>query len=225
MTEALEWQHLQQGDRCVKVPVPLRHLSPYPRYYHPHMRLILASASPRRAELLDRAGFAFEISPAPVDESPRAGEAPAAYALRVAVAKAEAAERLADRSGALVLSADTVVVAGNRMLGKPNDDADAAEMLRQLSGAVHTVLTAVVLRAADRQRSEVVGTRVHVLPLSEDEIRWYIGTGEPAGKAGAYAIQGWAARFIDWIDGSLSNVVGLPIATVHGLIRELEARD
>lgn len=189
------------------------------------MRLVLASASPRRAELLTSAGFRFEISPAAVDESPLPDEAPPAYALRVAASKAEAAARLAPSTGALVLAADTVVVAGNRMLGKPEGAAEAADMLRQISGTVHTVLTAVVLRTAERAVSDVVTTRVRVLPLTEHDIRWYIRTGEPEGKAGAYAIQGRAARFIDWIEGSWSNVVGLPIATVHRLLREVGERD
>jgi septum formation protein len=189
------------------------------------MRLVLASASPRRAELLASAGFRFEISPVDVDESPLPHEAPPAYARRVAAAKAEAAARLAPSPGTLVLAADTVVVAGNRMLGKPESDAEAATMLRQISGGVHDVLTAVVVLTATRSLSEVVTTRVRVLPLNDDDIRWYIETGEPEGKAGAYAIQGHAARFIDWIEGSWSNVVGLPIATVHRLLRELGERD
>jgi septum formation protein len=185
------------------------------------MRLILASASPRRAELLASAGFDFEISPADVDESPLPEEDPGAYALRVATDKAARVPLDRRKSGTVVLGADTVVVAGNRILGKPADDSEAAWMLKQLSGAVHVVLTAVVLRTRMRQVSEVVSTRVHLLPLTEDEIRWYINTREPDGKAGAYAIQGRAARFIDWIEGSWSNVVGLPLATVYQLLREV----
>ncbi len=184
------------------------------------MRLILASASPRRAELLTSAGFEFEIVPADVDESLLPGEQPASYALRVAVAKATAAAaRVGDDR--VVLAADTVVVIGNRILGKPVDDADARSMLRLLSGTVHTVLTAVVLRTGAEQRSTVVVTRVHFRRLLDKEIDWYLETGEPDGKAGAYAIQGRAARFIDWIDGSWSNVVGLPIETVDRLLQEL----
>ena len=185
------------------------------------MRLILASASPRRAELLASAGFDFEIAPADVDESRLPDEQPASYALRVAIAKAGAAVRVERNLGAVILAADTVVVIGDRILGKPSDDADARTMLGLLSGTVHTVLTAVVLRTGSRQRSEVVGTRVHFRPLTGDDIAWYLGTREQEGKAGAYAIQGHAARFIDWIDGSWSNVVGLPIATVDRLLREL----
>ena len=185
------------------------------------MRLILASASPRRAELLTSAGFEFEISPANVDESRFPGEQPASYALRVAVAKADAATRVDSSAGDVVLAADTVVVIGDRILGKPVDDADARSMLGLLSGTVHTVLTAVVLRTTAEQRSAVVVTRVHFRRLLDEEIDWYLETGEPDGKAGAYAIQGQAARFIDWIDGSWSNVVGLPIETVDRLLTEL----
>ena len=186
------------------------------------MRLILASASPRRAELLAGAGFDFEIAPADVDESRLPGEQPASYALRVAVAKADAAARADGTAGAVVLAADTVVVIGDRILGKPAGDADARSMLGLLSGTVHTVLTAVVLRTGAVQRSEVVNTRVHFRRLTDEDIAWYVQTREPDGKAGSYAIQGRAARFIDWIDGSWSNVVGLPIATVDRLVRAVD---
>ena len=186
------------------------------------MRLILASASPRRAELLASAGFDFEVAPADVDESAHPGEDPARYVLRVATAKAHRVmEGQAPSTGsgqAVILAADTVVVAGGRMMGKPVDDRDAESMLRQLSGAVHEVLTAVVLLDNGRTSSEVVTTRVHFVPLSDADIGWYIATHEPDGKAGAYAIQGRAARFIDWIEGSWSNVVGLPIASVTRLL-------
>jgi nucleoside triphosphate pyrophosphatase len=191
--------------------------------YHPdYMHLLLASASPRRAELLTSAGFDFEIAPSDVDETVRDGESPAEYALRVARDKAMVAGAACRKSGTVVLAADTVVVAGQSILGKPANRADAETMLKTLSGAVHDVLTAVVLRQDDREVSEVVRTRVRLLPLSQAEIDWYIDSGEPEGKAGAYAIQGRAARFIDWIDGSWSNVVGLPVATVYGLLKRLE---
>ena len=185
------------------------------------MRLILASASPRRAELLASAGFDFETAPADVDESRLPGEQPASYALRVAVAKADAVARVDRHAGRVILAADTVVVIGDHILGKPTGDAEARSMLGLLSGTVHSVLTAVVLRTGTVQCSDVVSTRVHFRALTNEEIAWYIRTGEPEGKAGAYAIQGRAARFIDWIDGSWSNVVGLPIATVERLIGEL----
>jgi septum formation protein len=181
------------------------------------MRLVLASASPRRAELLTSAGFAFEVSPADVDEALWEGEEPGAYALRVARDKAAtAAARHAD--GRVVLAADTVVVSEGEILGKPRDAGDAERMLRRLSGGVHEVLTAVVVRSADGETAEVVTTRVHFLPLTDAEIAWYVASGEPDGKAGGYAIQGRAARFIDRIEGSWSNVVGLPIATVYRLL-------
>lgn len=185
------------------------------------MRLILASASPRRAELLTAAGFAFDIQPADVDETPRPSESPTDYALRVARDKAAAVARSCRESARPVLAADTVVVAGDEILGKPRDDSDARRMLKRLSGGVHAVHTGVVLHAASGEREELVTTRVRVLPLSDDEISWYIATGEAHGKAGAYAIQGYAARFIDHIDGSWSNVVGLPIATVYRMLRDL----
>jgi septum formation protein len=185
------------------------------------MPLLLASASPRRAELLAAAGFVFDVAPADVDETPLPDEAPRGYALRVARDKAEAASAGCRKSGSVVIAADTVVVAEGEILGKPADDADARRMLKRLSGAVHSVFTAVVLSGDGREVSDVIETRVHLLPLSDNEIDWYIGTGEPEGKAGAYAIQGRAARFIDWIDGSWSNVVGLPVATVYRLLKEL----
>jgi septum formation protein len=190
------------------------------REYHSAVRILLASASPRRAELLRSAGFTFEVAPADVDETPQVGEPPRDYALRVATAKAIAAAANC-RPAMVVLAADTVVVVGDQILGKPADAADSKRMLSLLSGADHTVLTAVVLSKDGRQVTAVAETRVHFVPLSEAEVDWYISTGEPEGKAGAYAIQGHAARFVDWIEGSWSNVVGLPIATVYRLIKEL----
>lgn len=182
------------------------------------MRLILASASPRRAELLASAGFSFEIAPAEVDETPAPGEEPRAYALRVARDKAEAVAARCRESGSVVLAADTVVVADGRILGKPADQDDAARMLRLLAGKLHQVHTAVVARCGDQEQSEVATSQVRFQRLTDAEIEWYIASGEPDGKAGAYAIQGRAARFIEWIEGSWSNVVGLPIATVYKLL-------
>ena len=183
------------------------------------MQLILASASPRRAELLTAAGFDFRVAPANVDETVLDGEAPRDYVVRVARDKAAviARETILELP---VLAADTVVVARGRMLGKPSNDGDAREMLRAISGAVHEVHTGVVLRSGGQEVAEVVTTRVRFMCLSDPEINWYIGTGEPVGKAGAYAIQGRASRFVEWIDGSWSNVVGLPIATVYRMLRE-----
>jgi len=174
------------------------------------MRLILASASPRRAELLTSAGFQFEVSPADVDETPKPSESPTTYALRVALDKALAVgARRRDVDG-VVLSADTVVV---------------ASMLRLLANTVHDVHTAVVIRAPAGERAEVVTTRVTFLPLDDEEIASYVASGEPEGKAGAYAIQGRAARFVDRIEGSWSNVVGLPLATVYRLLKEVSDVD
>ena len=189
------------------------------------MRLILASASPRRAELLTSAGFHFEVVPADVDETPKPSESPKAYALRVARDKAVAVSARRQEPGSVVLAADTVVVADGEILGKPRDSVDAARMLRRLANAVHDVLTAVVIRAPAGERAEVVTTRVSFLPLDETEIAWYVASGEPDGKAGAYGIQGRAARFIERIDGSWSNVVGLPLATVYRLLKEVSVVD
>lgn len=186
------------------------------------MRLILASASPRRAELLASAGFPFEIMPADIDETPRPGETPDRYTHRVARDKARHVLRRLDPGGVAVLGADTEVVIDGRILGKPADHRQAGEMLRLLSDRVHDVLTAVVLCTPGGERAEVVTTRVQVAPLTEAEIEWYVASGEPMGKAGAYAIQGLGARFIDRIDGSWSNVVGLPLHTVHRLLREVQ---
>lgn len=182
------------------------------------MQLVLASASPRRAELLRTAGFAFEVRPADVDETPRPAEPPATYALRVARDKALAAAERVNGTDAWILAADTVVVVDGRILGKPTGPADARRMLSLLSGVVHEVLTAVVVRHAGSETSEVVSTRVRFTALSAAEIDWYVESGEPDGKAGAYAIQGLGSRFVDWIEGSWSNVVGLPVATVYRML-------
>ena len=183
------------------------------------MRLILASASPRRAELLATAGLEFEVVAPAVDETPRAEEAAEDYVLRVARDKARAGAARAG-SGLALLAADTVVVVAGRLLGQPSGGGHAREMLRMLSGTVHEVLTAVVLLAGSRELAEVVRTRVRFVPLSDGEIDWYIATGEPQGKAGGYAIQGQASRFVDHIEGSWANVVGLPVATVYRMLRE-----
>ena len=183
------------------------------------MRVLLASRSPRRAELLRAAGFDFEVVPADVDEAAHPGEDARAYVARMSASKAAAIGcRI---SGSPVLGADTVVVLDGVMLGKPRDDEDAARMLRMLAGRAHEVCTGVTIQAGGRALSEVVSTRVRFLPLTSDEIAWYVGTGEPRDKAGAYAIQGRASRFVESIEGSYSNVVGLPVATVYRLIRQL----
>src|SRR4051794_28430933 len=170
------------------------------------VRLVLASASPRRAGLLTSAGYAFDVRPVDVDESIRQGESPDAYVRRLAVTKAEAA---ADRShpDEVVLGADTTVVVDGQVLGKPRDDTDATVMLRQLSARAHQVLTGVALRHGSRTLSDEASTVVQFAQLSEEDLAWYVRSGEPRDKAGAYGIQGLASRFIERIDGSYPNVV------------------
>lgn len=183
------------------------------------MRLVLASASLRRAELLRAAGFTFDVEPVDVDETPRPSEAAADYALRVARDKAAAWRRHRESGeGACVLAADTVVVVDGRILGKPSSRDQAREMLTLLSGATHLVHTGVVVHHDGREVAELATTRVRFIDLSGSEIDWYLRSGEAEGKAGAYAIQGRAARFVDWIEGSWSNVVGLPVATVYRML-------
>ena len=184
------------------------------------MRLILASASPRRAELLTNAGFTFDVQPADVDETPLRDEPPAGYALRVARDKARLIQAATPEAGSLILAADTVVVARDRILGKPADAAESRAMLKLLSGEVHEVHTGVVILGDGAESAEVVTSRVRFVRLSDREIEWYVASGEPEGKAGAYAIQGRAARFIDWIEGSWSNIVGLPVAAVYRLLKD-----
>lgn len=187
-------------------------------------RLILASASPRRKELLSRLGIPFAVVPSDVPEVPLAGEAPASFVRRVASDKARAIA--AAYPGLWVLGADTVVVIDAEILGKPVDAAEARAMLTRLSGRRHQVLTGVALVAADGRlcAETAVETAVAFRPLLADEIERYIASGEPFDKAGAYAIQGGAGAFVEGVEGSYSNVVGLPIEEVqvilvaHGLL-------
>jgi len=186
----------------------------------PPLPLVLASASPRRAELLRLAGFAFTVAHADVDETPHPGEPAATYVRRLAEEKAAA---VADgHPGAVVLGADTTVVVDGDILGKPADDGEAAAMLRRLQGRAHEVLTGVAVVAPDGRNSAVAETRVWMAPMSEAEIAAYVASGEPRDKAGAYGIQGRAARFVTRIDGSYPNVVGLPVALVHDLLRKYQ---
>lgn len=183
------------------------------------MRLVLASRSPRRVELLTRAGYRFEVAPADIDERRLEGEPPRDLVRRLAREKAAA---VAPRHpGAVVLGADTLVVVDGAVLGKPDGAAGAAAMLRRLSGRAHEVLTGVALHAACRRRDDVQSTRVVFRALASDDVAWYVATGESADKAGAYSIQGRASRFVTRIEGSYTNVVGLPIELVDGLLREL----
>jgi septum formation protein len=184
------------------------------------VRLVLASASPRRAELLRAAGYEFTTLAVEVDESVRADEPPSAYVRRLAAEKSAAALALAGID-ALVLGADTTVVVDAEILGKPRDEPDAAAMLRRLSGRRHEVLTGLSLRRGAFEVGCVEVTTVEVDRLSEDDVAWYVSSGEGLDKAGGYAIQGLASRFIPRIEGSYSNVVGLPVACLVGMLREL----
>jgi septum formation protein len=183
--------------------------------------LVLASASPRRAELLRNARIVFKVLPAHIAEDPLPGEAPEACARRLAREKALAVSQ--QRPEDWVLGADTIVVVDGEILNKPADEADAARMLRLLSGKTHRVITGVCIvgpgaGGVGDVRSET--TEVHFHPLSDVEIADYVATGEPMDKAGAYAIQGVASRWISRIDGCYFNVVGLPVPLVYGMLRE-----
>lgn len=180
-------------------------------------RIVLASASPRRAELLRAAGIDFDVMPANVDETLAPDETAGEHVARLAEAKARAIH--ARDGNRTVLAADTVVVIDAQVLGKPLDDADARRMLRLLSGRTHDVLTAVsIFHPGGIVDTRVDVTSVEFAPLSEADIDWYVSTGEPLDKAGAYAVQGLASRFIPRIDGSYSNVVGLPIGLVYQML-------
>ena len=191
-------------------------------------RLILASESPRRADLLREAGFTFEVFPARIDESPLPAETPAEMALRLARLKALAtAKAIAPAASpgtpAYILGADTAVVAQGELFGKPSSPSDAARIIHALAGRTHLVLTGIwMIRLPDTaNRAALESTSVTFGDLTDEEIAAYVATGEPFGKAGGYAIQGLAARFITRIEGSYSNVVGLPVARVWTLLREL----
>jgi septum formation protein len=190
--------------------------------------LVLASASPRRQELLRNAGISFVVRPTNIPEVPQPGEAPHAFAERMAREKARAVSRKPDD---FVLGADTIVVVNEEMLGKPRDNDDAARMLQLLSNRTHQVITGVCLigsqtrtenpqlkTAFEDVRSE--STLVTMQTVKDDDIRSYISTGEPMDKAGAYAIQGRASRWISRIEGDYFNVVGLPVSLVYGMLRE-----
>jgi len=200
--------------------------------------IVLASASPRRQELLRNAGIPFTVQPAEINETPLANESPRDCAERLAREKALAVFK--NRPGEYVLGADTIVVVDDTILGKPRDAEDAARMLRLLSGRTHSVITGVcvvrkkvasgqwsVVSSAEDSSGENRGlttasetTLVTMCALSDDEIRDYVATGEPMDKAGAYAIQGIASRWIPRIEGDYSNVVGLPVARVYGMLRK-----
>ena len=181
-------------------------------------RLLLASASPRREELLGILMASFEVRPADIDERRKSGEAAGAYAQRLAEQKAAAIAGTAPERW--VIGADTVVVLDDRCLGKPRDAGQARRMLRSVSGRAHLVYSAVSLQGPGRHRDTALSvTEVHFDPLPEAWIHNYVESGEPMDKAGAYAIQGWPAAWISRIDGSYTGVVGLPLYQTAGLLR------
>lgn len=184
------------------------------------MRLLLASGSPRRAELLRAAGIAFDVRVADVDETVLPGERADVYVRRLAETKAAAVARLEPSSA--VVAADTAVVVDDLILGKPADAADAARMLRLLSGREHQVVTGVCLIPAPGgvEITRLSQSTVAFAALTPDEVDWYVASGEPMDKAGAYAVQGLASRFVTSIAGSYSNVVGLPVAVLYRMCRE-----
>ena len=186
-------------------------------------RIILASASPRRRELLTQIGIAFEVAVADIDETPAPDEDPIAYTLRLAKAKAEAV--LPRYPDAIVIGADTTVVHRGAILGKPHDQDDAARMLHLLQNDLHQVITGIALATAARTLTAAEITTVTFGPMSQAEIDGYIATGEPMDKAGAYGIQGCAAQWIPRLEGDYSNVVGLPLARLRTLLREMARAD
>ena len=191
---------------------------------HLREKLVLASGSPRRAEILERAGWPHEVIVAGIDETVLPNEDPATYVQRLARSKAEAvASRLEE---GLVLGADTTVVVANQILGQPVDEADARRMLRLLNAKWHDVLTGVaVVRVGGATRVGYQMTRVRFAEMSDEEIDWYIATGEPFGKAGAYGIQGKASLFIEEIEGDYFNIMGLPIRLVYELTKNRTSQE
>lgn len=186
-------------------------------------KLVLASASPRRQELLEMLGIDLVIEPSGIDESSRPGESPRDHALRLSLEKArDISERY---PGLWVLGADTIVVVDGEVLGKPEGKEDARQMLLKLSGREHVVITgfALVFKQTNVEYSQAVESRVTFNPLEEDDIQWYLGTGEPFDKAGAYAVQGKGAAFIKEICGSHTNVIGLPLSEVVEALRKTGA--
>jgi nucleoside triphosphate pyrophosphatase len=186
----------------------------------PPRAIVLASESPRRAELLRGLGLPFTIRPAPIDETPHPGETPVALAERLARGKAAAAPA---PSPSLVIAADTVVVVAGAILGKPRDRSQACDMLRRLAGRTHEVITGLGLRLVPEETliSEHALSRVTFAPMSEEEIAWYAATGEGLDKAGAYALQGIGALFVAAVEGSYTNVIGLPVDRLYPHLRRL----
>jgi septum formation protein len=186
------------------------------------LRVVLASQSPRRRQLLDLIGIAHEVRPANIDETPRPREAPRRHAERLAREKASA---IATRDPDLItIGADTVVVVNRKVLGKPVDAAEAAWMLEMLSGREHTVITAVAVARGRKIRSSIEEVRVKFRRLRQDEIEAYVATGEPMDKAGAYGIQGFGATIVEHIDGDYFAVMGLSLVRLVGLLRDVGVR-
>lgn len=183
--------------------------------------LVLASGSERRHDLLAMIGVRHEIDPVPVDEAPLPGEDPVGHVTRLALEKATAGARR--HPGRWVLGADTIVALDDAILGKPENTDAAIEMLRRLAGRHHDVVTGVALVRDDDQRVLRSGTRVWMRPYDAELVRWYVGTGEPMGKAGAYAAQGVGAVLIERIEGDFTTVIGLPVRPVFDLLRSAGA--
>lgn len=186
------------------------------------LRVILASSSPRRRELLTLIGIAHEVRPADIDESVFADEAPAPHAERLARAKAHALA--GEHPHAVIIAADTIVVVDGDILGKPRDVAHAAEMLLRLAGRAHTVYTAIAVARDQRTESAVEAVRVTMRVLGEDEVAAYIATGEPMDKAGAYGIQGYGATIVERVDGDYFSVMGLGLRRLVELLERLGVR-
>lgn len=184
------------------------------------MRLILASASPRRRELLTQVGLTFDVIPAHIDETRRTSEDPATYVQRLALEKAQTIH--ARHPDAFVLGADTTVEVDGHALEKPSDRADAERMLRALSGRTHHVQTGIALLSPSATLTHLETTAVTFSPIDETDLQHYLDSGEPYDKAGAYGIQGYAARWIPRIDGDYFNVMGLPLAATVRLLKELD---
>jgi len=179
---------------------------------------VLASASPRRRDLLGTLGITFTVEPADIDESELEGEDPVAYVRRVAMAKAAVIGTAED---VVVIAADTTVDVDGLILAKPMDASDARRMLGLLSGRTHSVHTGVAIRRGERTEIGVVSTRVTMVDIDTEKLRWYVGSGEPFGKAGAYALQGAGSLLVERIEGSVSNVIGLPLVLVDELLGRL----
>jgi septum formation protein len=182
--------------------------------------VVLASSSPRRRELLTLLGVAFDVVAPDLDETPLPGETPLELVIRLAAAKASA---VADRCpGAVVIGADTAVDVAGEIYGKPIDPTDASRMLRALSGRTHVVHTGVAVAADGETSTANTSSEVAFASLTDEDIQWYLGTGEPFDKAGAYALQGAGGVFVQWVRGSVSGVLGLPLHETSGLLRDLD---